>query len=198
MTEAITGLELRSLIKASGDLEVALVPVEIPQPGPDEVVVRVDGHAMIPVDYVTAGVQTLQATGADNVGGIMAAEGTDDFERAVARAMTDMAHAAMEQAKAIDDHTAASRESRERMSDAVAEIRATLARHDAQHAEILAALDGALRVNHAQSVDTAEIVVFFSVRPAARIVVVLAMPMTRMPARSTSPTVRAFDSAVAM
>jgi len=53
-----------------------------------EVVVRVDGHAMIPVDYVTAGVQTLQATGADNVGGIMAAEGTDDFERAVARAMT--------------------------------------------------------------------------------------------------------------
>jgi succinoglycan biosynthesis protein ExoA len=53
-----------------------------------EVVVRVDGHAMIPVDYVTAGVRTLQETGADNVGGIMAAEGTNDFERAVARAMT--------------------------------------------------------------------------------------------------------------
>ena len=31
---------------------------------------------------------TLEATGADNVGGIMAAEGTNDFERAVARAMT--------------------------------------------------------------------------------------------------------------
>ena len=35
----------------------------------------------------------------------------------------------------------------------------------------------------------AMIVVFFSVRPAARIVVVLAMPITRMPARSTSSTV---------
>ena len=53
-----------------------------------EVIVRVDGHAMIPADYVAVGVAELAATGADNVGGIMAAEGTNDFERAVARAMT--------------------------------------------------------------------------------------------------------------
>lgn len=53
-----------------------------------EVVVRVDGHAMIPGDYVRMGVEVLDETGADNVGGIMAAEGTTDFERAVARAMT--------------------------------------------------------------------------------------------------------------
>ena len=53
-----------------------------------DVVVRVDGHAMIPGDYVRTGVEVLDETGADNVGGIMAAEGTTDFERAVARAMT--------------------------------------------------------------------------------------------------------------
>lgn len=53
-----------------------------------DVVVRIDGHAMVPPDYVRTGVLTLQATGADNVGGIMAAEGTTDFERSVARAMT--------------------------------------------------------------------------------------------------------------
>jgi succinoglycan biosynthesis protein ExoA len=53
-----------------------------------EVIVRVDGHAMVPVDYISTGVRTLMQTGADNVGGIMAAEGTSDFECAVARAMT--------------------------------------------------------------------------------------------------------------
>jgi hypothetical protein len=51
-------------------------------------VVRIDGHAMVPSDYVSTGVRILQETGADNVGGIMSAEGTTDFERAVARAMT--------------------------------------------------------------------------------------------------------------
>ena len=56
--------------------------------GEGDVVVRIDGHAMVPPDYVRTGVTTLQETGADNVGGIMAAEGTNDFERAVARAMT--------------------------------------------------------------------------------------------------------------
>lgn len=53
-----------------------------------DVIVRVDGHALIPTDYVRIGVETLERTGADNVGGIMAAEGSTDFERAVARAMT--------------------------------------------------------------------------------------------------------------
>jgi glycosyltransferase involved in cell wall biosynthesis len=53
-----------------------------------EVIVRVDGHAMIPSDYVAIAVETLERTGADNVGGIMAAEGETDFGVAVARAMT--------------------------------------------------------------------------------------------------------------
>ncbi len=53
-----------------------------------EVVVRVDGHALVPNDYVSQGVQTLERTGADNVGGIMAAEGESAYQHAVAAAMT--------------------------------------------------------------------------------------------------------------
>ena len=52
------------------------------------VVIRVDGHAMIPIDYVAMGVRALDESGADNVGGVMAAEGTTPWEEAVARAMT--------------------------------------------------------------------------------------------------------------
>lgn len=52
------------------------------------VVVRVDGHCVLPPNYVSLAVETLTRTGADNVGGIMAAVGQTDFERAVACAMT--------------------------------------------------------------------------------------------------------------
>jgi glycosyltransferase involved in cell wall biosynthesis len=51
------------------------------------VVVRVDGHAHIPNDYITLIVEILNKTGAVNVGGVMAAVGTTPFERAVAGAM---------------------------------------------------------------------------------------------------------------
>ncbi|WP_281177631.1 glycosyltransferase family 2 protein [Kribbia dieselivorans] len=51
------------------------------------VIVRVDAHSEIPATYVTTAVRTLLATGADNVGGIMDAQGETDFERAVACAM---------------------------------------------------------------------------------------------------------------
>ena len=53
-----------------------------------DIVVRLDGHALVPADYVRIAVETLQRTGADNVGGLMAAEGVTDFQRAVAAAMT--------------------------------------------------------------------------------------------------------------
>lgn len=53
-----------------------------------DVVVRVDGHALIPSDYIACGVRVLAETGADNVGGIMDATGSTPFESAVARAMT--------------------------------------------------------------------------------------------------------------
>jgi len=55
------------------------------------VVARVDGHALIPPGYLRQAVATLQETGADNVGGIMAAEGVTPFEQAVAWAMTSPA-----------------------------------------------------------------------------------------------------------
>ena len=52
-----------------------------------EVVVRVDGHAVLPDGYITRAVQTLERTGAVNVGGVQLAEGTTPFENAVALAM---------------------------------------------------------------------------------------------------------------
>jgi glycosyltransferase involved in cell wall biosynthesis len=52
------------------------------------IIARVDGHAMLPADYLRVAVETLEETGADNVGGIMAAEGVTPFEQAVACAMT--------------------------------------------------------------------------------------------------------------
>ncbi|MFP7832790.1 glycosyltransferase family 2 protein [Marisediminicola sp. LYQ134] len=50
------------------------------------IVVRVDAHSVLPRDYTRIAVETLVRTGADNVGGIMRAEGTTPFERAVATA----------------------------------------------------------------------------------------------------------------
>lgn len=53
-----------------------------------ETVARIDGHAMMPSDYLRVAVETLEETGADNVGGVMAAEGVTSWEKAVAAAMT--------------------------------------------------------------------------------------------------------------
>ncbi|WP_403020454.1 glycosyltransferase family 2 protein [Salinibacterium sp. GXW1014] len=50
------------------------------------IVVRVDAHSVLPRDYTRIAVETLLRTGADNVGGIMKAEGITPFERAVAHA----------------------------------------------------------------------------------------------------------------
>ena len=51
------------------------------------IIVRVDGHSQIPSDYCELAFTILNETGAVNVGGVMAAEGTTLFERSVARAM---------------------------------------------------------------------------------------------------------------
>ncbi|HUZ25789.1 MAG TPA: glycosyltransferase family 2 protein [Streptosporangiaceae bacterium] len=53
-----------------------------------QIIARVDGHAMLPPGYLKQAVATLTETGAVNVGGIMAAEGTSPFQQAVAWAMT--------------------------------------------------------------------------------------------------------------
>lgn len=52
------------------------------------VVARADGHALLPDGYLRRAVEVLQQTGAVNVGGVMAAEGTTPFERTVAAAMS--------------------------------------------------------------------------------------------------------------
>jgi NADPH2:quinone reductase len=45
-----TALQLRSLLKKSGELEVSLVDVPVPDPGPDEVLVRVEATPVNPSD----------------------------------------------------------------------------------------------------------------------------------------------------
>ncbi|ROP64608.1 MULTISPECIES: glycosyltransferase family 2 protein [unclassified Curtobacterium] len=50
------------------------------------IVVRVDAHSVLPKEYTRIAVRTLTESGADNVGGIMRAEGRTPFEKAVALA----------------------------------------------------------------------------------------------------------------
>ena len=52
------------------------------------VVARVDGHSSLPPGYLATAVELLERTGADNVGGLMWAEGASDLEQAIACAMT--------------------------------------------------------------------------------------------------------------
>jgi succinoglycan biosynthesis protein ExoA len=56
-----------------------------------QVIVRIDGHAMFPPDYVKTAVAALAQTGAADVGGVMAAEGQTPFQQAVAWGMTSKA-----------------------------------------------------------------------------------------------------------
>ncbi len=49
-SSAGTALQLRSLIKSSGELELSLASVPIPEPEPDEVVVRIEASPMNPSD----------------------------------------------------------------------------------------------------------------------------------------------------
>lgn len=54
----------------------------------ESIIVRVDAHSELSDDYIAVAVETLARTGADNVGGVMAAKGVTVFEQAVATAMT--------------------------------------------------------------------------------------------------------------
>jgi NADPH:quinone reductase-like Zn-dependent oxidoreductase len=62
-----TGLQLRSLVKDDNTLEVSLAEVEFPEPGPDEVLVRVDATPINPSDLALlvgpADPATFRATG---------------------------------------------------------------------------------------------------------------------------------------
>src|SRR5260221_4252196 len=50
MSDGKTGLQLRSLLKKSGELEISLASVPTPEPADDEVVVRVEGTPINPSD----------------------------------------------------------------------------------------------------------------------------------------------------
>lgn len=50
MSDKITGLQLRSLLKKSGELELSLAKVELPEPGPDQVLVKVEATPINPSD----------------------------------------------------------------------------------------------------------------------------------------------------
>lgn len=52
-----------------------------------DILVRVDGHSVVPPNYVARSVAVLLATGAANVGGMMIPRGTSPFSEAVACAM---------------------------------------------------------------------------------------------------------------
>ena len=67
--------------KTAAGLNLAIAASENP------VIVRVDGHAKIPDNYLSLAVAILRESGAVNVGGVMAAEGVTKFEIAVSRAM---------------------------------------------------------------------------------------------------------------
>jgi succinoglycan biosynthesis protein ExoA len=53
-----------------------------------DVVVRCDAHSELPAGYIERAIRTLVETGADNVGGIQAAEGIAPLQRAIGYAMT--------------------------------------------------------------------------------------------------------------
>jgi glycosyltransferase involved in cell wall biosynthesis len=53
-----------------------------------DIITRIDAHSMLPDGYLRTAVRVLAETGAADVGGWMAAEGTTPFQRAVAWAMT--------------------------------------------------------------------------------------------------------------
>ena len=62
-----SGLQLRSLIRSDGELELSLASVETPAPAADEVVVRVEAAPINPSDmgllFGAADLETLQVTG---------------------------------------------------------------------------------------------------------------------------------------
>lgn len=61
------GLQLRSLMKASGELELSLAEVDIPKPGPDQILIRIGASPVNPSDlgvlFGTADLKTLKASG---------------------------------------------------------------------------------------------------------------------------------------
>ncbi len=66
-SEAKSGLELRSLVKASGELEMSLVSVPVAEPAADEVIIRVEATPINPSDlgllFAAADLATASVSG---------------------------------------------------------------------------------------------------------------------------------------
>ncbi|MGA8515313.1 MAG: NADH oxidase, partial [Burkholderiaceae bacterium] len=65
-----TALQLRSLVKPSGELELSLHSIPVPSPSPDEVLIRVQATPLNPSDigllFGAADVSTAKASGTAN------------------------------------------------------------------------------------------------------------------------------------
>ncbi|MDO8250838.1 MAG: zinc-binding dehydrogenase [Rhodoferax sp.] len=64
---AATGLQLRSLVKPNGELEISLLSIATPEPAPDEVVVRMEATPLNPSDigllFGAADISTAKVSG---------------------------------------------------------------------------------------------------------------------------------------
>ena len=79
-----SGLQLRSLIKASGELELSLAKVDIPDPAADEILVRIEGAPINPSDLgLLLGAADLATAKASN-GPVLTATVPQQFMRAMA------------------------------------------------------------------------------------------------------------------
>ena len=66
----MSGLQLRSLVKSNGELELSLVAIPTPKPGADEVVVRVEAAPINPTDiFLLLGAADLATLEASEAGG---------------------------------------------------------------------------------------------------------------------------------
>jgi NADPH:quinone reductase-like Zn-dependent oxidoreductase len=79
-----SGLQLRSLIKASGELELSLAKVDIPDPGADEIVVRIEGSPINPSDLGLLLGAADMATAKASSGPVVTATVPQQFMRAMA------------------------------------------------------------------------------------------------------------------
>jgi NADPH2:quinone reductase len=86
MTE-LSGLQLRSLVRESGELEISLMETPVPAPGDNEVVVRVEAAPINPSDlallFGPADLSTMQVTG-DGASAMLTARIPDKAMRAMA------------------------------------------------------------------------------------------------------------------
>src|ERR1700739_3789958 len=65
----MSGLQLRSLVKSNGELELSLVAIPTPKPGADEVVVRVEAAPINPTDiFLLLGAADLPTLDASEAG----------------------------------------------------------------------------------------------------------------------------------